>query len=60
MNNFFWSSGLALILWFGTMTYMFFESMTTVDSLYFTVVTATTVGFGDCKLQKYEYAERVD
>ncbi len=42
-------SGLGIILWFGTLMYAWIESMKIVDALYFTVVTASTVGFGDCK-----------
>ena len=42
-------SGLALVLVLGTVVYAWLESMFYVDALYFTVVTATTVGFGDCK-----------
>ena len=42
-------SGLSLVLFLGTVVYAWLESMSYVDALYFTVVTATTVGFGDCK-----------
>jgi len=42
-------SALALVLFLGTVVYAWLESMQYVDALYFTVVTATTVGFGDCK-----------
>ena len=39
-------SSLALIL-LGTVTFSALEDWSYVDSLYFSVVTATTVGFGD-------------
>lgn len=35
------------ILFLGTIVYMLLDAMTFVDAMYFTVVTATTVGFGD-------------
>ena len=41
--------GLLTVVLFGTFVYAWMESMAFVDALYFTVVTATTVGFGDCK-----------
>ena len=40
-------SGLAVILLFGTLVFKQLEQIRFLDSLYFTVVTATTVGFGD-------------
>ena len=39
---------LIIILLIGSIVYSLLESMAFVDALYFTVVTATTVGFGDC------------
>ena len=36
-----------LVILAGTMSYSFFEGWNLIDSLYFTVVTLTTVGFGD-------------
>jgi hypothetical protein len=39
--------GLGIVIGIGTAVYAALESLKTVDALYFTVVTATTVGFGD-------------
>ena len=39
--------GLIFILLFGTIVYSLTEAMTFVDAMYFTIVTSTTVGFGD-------------
>ena len=41
------STGLCLVMLFGTIVYGRLESMNFTDAAYFTVVTATTVGFGD-------------
>ena len=40
--------GLGLVLIVGSLVYRATESMQALDAMYFTVVTATTVGFGDC------------
>ena len=37
----------SVVLLIGTMAYHFIEGWSIVDSLYFSVVTLTTVGFGD-------------
>lgn len=39
--------GLGVVLVIGTLMFGWLESMKWVDAAYFTVVTATTVGFGD-------------
>ena len=39
--------GLGIVIGLGTIVYGMTESLKFVDALYFTVVTATTVGFGD-------------
>lgn len=39
--------GLGIVISIGTAVYAALESLKTIDALYFTVVTATTVGFGD-------------
>lgn len=41
------SAGAALLIVTGTVAYRFLEDWSWVDSLYFSVVTVTTVGFGD-------------
>lgn len=39
--------GLCLVIAIGAVFYAHAESMKWIDAVYFTVVTATTVGFGD-------------
>jgi len=40
-------SALAIMLLFGTIVYKFLEDWTWIQSFYFSVVTMTTVGYGD-------------
>ncbi|AXG74685.1 two pore domain potassium channel family protein [Flavobacterium arcticum] len=37
----------AIVLFIGTIAYHFIEGWSYIDSLYFSVVTLTTIGFGD-------------
>jgi voltage-gated potassium channel len=39
--------GIALVVWLGTIGYIAIEGMTFVDALYMSVITVSTVGFGE-------------
>lgn len=48
-----WPSLVVIVAWLaiGTVAYMFFESWSALDALYFSVVTLSTVGYGDVSPQ---------
>lgn len=48
-----WPSLVVIVIWLGigTVAYMLFEGWSALDALYFTVVTLSTVGYGDVSPQ---------